>query len=103
MPVRRSTPTIPLAAMLIAAASLPAAAAESPAGRLLASNCYQCHGTNGRGPGFDELAGKSARELYKDLKEFQSGEEGDGLMAAHARGYSDAQLKAIARYLSRQR
>jgi cytochrome c553 len=103
MQLRRYAPAIPLATLLLAAAALPAAAAESPAGRLLASNCYQCHGTNGRGPGFDELAGKSARELYKDLKEFQSGEEGDGLMAAHARGYSDAQLRAISRYLARQR
>lgn len=103
MPVRRSAPPTTLAALLFAAAVLPAPAAEPPAGRLLASNCYQCHGTNGRGPGFDELAGKSARELYKDLKEFQSGQEGDGLMAAHARGYTDAQFQAIARFLSRQR
>ncbi|MCP5271013.1 MAG: c-type cytochrome [Burkholderiaceae bacterium] len=103
MPIRRSHTPSALAALLVAAAAWPATAAESPAGRLLASNCYQCHGTNGRGPGFDDIAGKSARELYKDLKEFQSGEEGDGLMAAHARGYTDAQLMAIARYLARQR
>ena len=94
-----------LAILATACTLLPMAtlAAAPPAGRLLASNCYQCHGTNGRGPGFDDIAGKSARELYKDLKEFQSGEEGDGLMAAHARGYTDAQLMAIARYLARQR
>ena len=47
--------------------------------------------------------GKSARDLFQKLKEFQSGEEGDGLMAAHARGYTDAQLRALARYLARQR
>lgn len=74
-----------------------------PTGRLLASNCFQCHGTNGRGPGFDKLAGKSATELYKEMKEFQSGEEGDGLMARHANGYTDAQLRALSQYLSRQR
>ena len=87
----------------VALATVPATAQTVPAGRLLASNCFQCHGTNGRGPGFDELAGKSARELFKDLKEFQSGEEGNGLMAAHARGYTDAQLHALSRYLARQR
>lgn len=92
-----------LGAVGLALLPFTAPAAEPPAGRLLASNCYQCHGTNGRGPGFDELAGKSSRELYKELKEFQSGEEGNGLMAAHARGYTDAQLQAIARFLSRQR
>jgi sulfide dehydrogenase cytochrome subunit len=69
-------------------------------GRLLASNCFQCHGTNGNG-GFDKLAGKSASELYGELREFASGkEDADGIMAAHAMGFSDDQLKAIANYFS---
>ena len=74
-----------------------------PAGRLLASNCFQCHGTNGRGPGFDSLAGKAASEIYKDLKEFQSGKEGNGIMAKHAMGYTDAQLLSLSSWLSTQR
>ena len=74
-----------------------------PAGRLLASNCFQCHGTNGKGPGFDTLAGKSANELYQDLKEFQSGKEGNGIMAKHAMGFTDAQLLSISNWLSTQR
>ncbi|WP_425485618.1 c-type cytochrome, partial [Hydrogenophaga aromaticivorans] len=41
----------------------------SPPGRLLASNCFQCHGTNGRGPGFERLAGESADEIYDELRE----------------------------------
>lgn len=73
------------------------------AGRLLASNCFQCHGTNGKGPGFDTLAGKSASEIYKDLKEFQSGKEGNGIMAKHAMGYTDAQLQSLAAWLAKQR
>jgi cytochrome subunit of sulfide dehydrogenase len=77
--------------------------AVSPAGRLLASNCFQCHGTNGRGPGFEKLAGKSANELYKDMKEFQSGKEGQGIMARHVMGYTDAQLRQLAQWLSTQR
>lgn len=69
-------------------------------GRLLASNCFQCHGTNGTG-GFDRLAGKSASKIYGELKEFVSGKEDpDGIMAAHAKGFSDAQLRAIAEYFS---
>lgn len=74
-----------------------------PNGRLLASNCFQCHGTNGQGPGFDKLAGKSANSIYSDLKEFQSGKEGDGIMAKHALGYTDAQLQALSQWLSTQR
>lgn len=69
-------------------------------GRLLASNCFQCHGTNGTG-GFDRLAGKSATEIYGELREFASGkEDANGIMAAHAMGFSDAQLKSIASYFA---
>lgn len=81
----------------------PTAQTAPPAGRLLASNCFQCHGTNGKGPGFDTLAGKSASEIYKDLKEFQSGKEGNGIMAKHAMGYTDAQLLSLSSWLSTQR
>lgn len=69
-------------------------------GRLLASNCFQCHGSNGRGPGFDRLAGKSAGEIYKELKEFQSGKEGNGIMARHALADTDLQLNQIAAWFA---
>lgn len=69
-------------------------------GRLLASNCFQCHGTNGAG-GFEKLAGKSANELYGELKKFSTGaEDANGIMAAHAMGFSDTQLNAIAAYFA---
>ena len=74
-----------------------------PAGRLLASNCFQCHGTNGAGPGFDKLAGKSSSELYNEMKKFQSGAEGNGIMAKHSMAYTDAQLRLLANWLSTQR
>ena len=70
-------------------------------GRLLASNCFQCHGTYGSG-GFDRISGKSETELLEELNEFLAGEEDPGgIMAAHLQGYTAAQLEAIARYLSR--
>jgi cytochrome subunit of sulfide dehydrogenase len=78
-------------------------AASPPPGRLLASNCFQCHGTNGKGRAVDSLAGKSADKLFKEMKEQQSGEEGDTIMARHAMGFSDAQLRELARWLATQR
>ncbi len=95
--------TVLLAALMAGQSPAQAQAAVSPAGRLLASNCFQCHGTNGKGPGFDRLAGKSASELYKEMKEFQSGKEGDNIMARHVMGYTDAQLQSLAQWLSTQR
>jgi sulfide dehydrogenase cytochrome subunit len=75
-------------------------ASGQPAGRLLASNCFQCHGTNGSG-GFDRLSGKNANEIYDELREFASGQEdANGIMAAHAMGFSDAQLRSIASYFA---
>lgn len=88
---------------LLALALGSAHAQTPPAGRLLASNCFQCHGTNGKGPGFDKLAGKSANEIYKELREFRAGKEGNGIMARHAMGYTDAQLKQLAGYFATQR
>ena len=90
-------------AVLFTAGLASAQTAAAPAGRLLASNCFQCHGTNGKGPGFDDIAGKSAGEVFKKLKEFQAGKEGDGIMTRHALGYSDAQLRALDLWLSTQR
>jgi cytochrome subunit of sulfide dehydrogenase len=75
------------------------ASITSNSARLLASNCYQCHGTYGSG-GFESLAGESATELYGELKEFSASTSSNNIMAAHAAGYSDAQLRAIAVYLS---
>ena len=94
-----------LQAAVVAACFSSAAHAQTVplAGRLLASNCFQCHGTNGKGPGFDTLAGKSANEIYGELKEFQSGKEGTGIMTRHAMGYSDAQLRNLSTWLSAQR
>jgi cytochrome c553 len=87
---------------VIVTASIPAPPSPTGAlkGRLLASNCFQCHGTNGTG-GFDRLAGKSANEIYGELREFASGQQdANGIMAAHAMGFSDAQLKSIASYFA---
>ncbi len=66
-------------------------------GRLLASNCYQCHGTYGSG-GFDRIMGKS--DMLNELREYAASTKTDDIMAAHVQGYTDAQLQAIATYLA---
>lgn len=78
------------------------AAAEPPApGRLLASQCAQCHGTNGSG-GFEELAGESARELYDELIEMKYRRGTESIMDLAARAYSDAELRLIADWFASQ-
>ena len=100
--IKRFRVLIPLV-VVVAGASTAAQAQVGQAGRLLASNCFQCHGTNGKGPGFDNINGKSVGEIYKKLKEFQAGKEGNGIMAKHSMGYTDAQMVALDKWLSTQR
>lgn len=75
--------------------------AVPPAGQLLASNCFQCHGYNGKSTiGFERLSGESASEIYNELREMRT-KGSPGMMEMHARGYSDAQVRLIADYLSK--
>lgn len=62
-------------------------------GRLLASNCFQCHGTGGMG-GFDAIRGDAA-----EVRDYLTKPASSDIMAAHAQGYTSAQLDAIIAYL----
>lgn len=99
---RKTIGGLAAAATLLA---LPASAQTTTApsdGRLLASNCFQCHGTDGRA-GFEQINGKSSTEIYSKLKEMQRKQPGTddyNIMFPHARGYTDAQLLKISQYLS---
>jgi cytochrome subunit of sulfide dehydrogenase len=88
-----------LRAALAGFALLIATSVQAEPGRLLASQCAQCHGTNGAGPGFDEIAGKSASELFHELIEMKY-RPIEGIMDRQARGYTDDQLGLIASFLS---
>lgn len=78
------------------------AQAQPPAGRLLASQCAQCHGTNGAGPGFDEIAGESANEIYGEMLEMKNSSRIESIMDRQAHGYTNAQIQLIANYLASQ-
>lgn len=94
---------ITLACLGSATAGAQQAGTPPPPGRLLASNCFQCHGTDGRGDGtFERLAGKSASDIYGELREMRAENKRGEIMTIHALGYTDAQLRAIADYFSKQ-
>lgn len=70
-------------------------------GRLLASNCFQCHGTDGRPvAGLANLAGESASSLYYKMLELRQKTKEDSIMNAHVRGYTDQQLWELSVYFS---
>ncbi len=73
-------------------------------GRLLASNCFQCHGPNGRSVAdIDKLAGESVNEIVKELTEMRTKANEGGIMRPHAMAYTDAQIQLIADFFAQQR
>jgi len=79
--------------------SLKAGAIDLP-GRVLASNCFQCHGTNGYG--YEHLAGEDASGIISELNEMKAKDPRKNIMNAHARAYTAEEIKIIANYISNQ-
>lgn len=84
-------------------------------GRLLASNCTQCHATNAlpKASGYDSLVGKSYYDIYGELKDLAQkfnttthtcteSDPKDCLMAVYAKPYTDQEMQDIAWYLSQK-
>ena len=78
----------------------------SPAGvRSLAANCAACHGTNGqpaKGSTLAGLAGKPRNELLTAMTQFKEGKKPATLMHQLSKGYTDAELEALADFFSKQ-
>lgn len=97
-----------------AAPAAPAPAAAAPAAAVVAtpapptpaavknmvSNCFSCHGTDGRSAGsIPSLTGINAQQALVVLQGFKSGALPSTVMTRHAKGYTDAELEAIANYI----
>ena len=99
------------AAMAIALASGSAtvvlggeAGVSANAGRDIAANCANCHGTDGRSRGaIPVLAGQDKAYLIEQLKDFRDGKRPSTIMQQLAKGYTDAQIEAAAAYLAAQK
>jgi cytochrome subunit of sulfide dehydrogenase len=68
-----------------------------PTGRLLSSNCMQCHGTNGMNGSFNQLAGIPFESMMEKMHDQQTH---SSIMGAQARGYTDDELQRIATYFA---
>ena len=73
-------------------------AADTGIDRLLAAQCAQCHGTEGRAVGdMDGLAGEELQDLYDHLLDFKRKDDHD-VMHFQIQGYTEEQLYRIASY-----
>jgi sulfide dehydrogenase cytochrome subunit len=80
----------------------PAAKPVSPATAAnMAHNCFACHGPQGVSPGaIPSLHVLTADNLSAQMKAFRSGERPSTVMGRHAKGYTDAEIEALAHYIA---
>ncbi len=72
--------------------------------RSWAAGCANCHGTNGRAePGNESLAGANKDEMVKKMLDFKAGRKPATIMHQLSKGYTDAQIVAIAGYFAAQK
>ena len=105
MVATRAGVTLALATVVSACAvAQEAPTPQSLRARSLAANCAACHGTRGRptaGSSVAGLAGRSAAEIADVMAQFKEGKRNPTVMHQIAKGYSEAEIHAIANYFSR--
>ena len=87
-------------------AALPAAA-QDVQGRNLAAGCAICHGTEGRPAAKDSplipLAGLPRDHIATQMRAFRDGKRPATVMHQIAKGYTDAQIDALAGWFAAQK
>lgn len=91
------------AAALIAVALTSPAAAQAPNAALVAANCAVCHGQGGGGAGdVPSLAKSSAAQIAENMRAMRDGKKPSTIMSRIAKGYTDAQIDAVANQLGKK-
>jgi len=92
-----------VAAVAIAAAALAngPVRAEMASGEVLANTCFSCHGTDGKSVGdMPTIAGKSRKFIIAKLEDYKSGKIPATVMKRIVKGFSDAEIIALAKFFS---
>lgn len=71
-------------------------------GEMFATTCFQCHGSEGKYAGgtIPPLAGYPRDVMVQQLKDFKYGKRPATIMDRHMKGYTDAEIEAIADYIA---
>ncbi len=77
------------------------AQAGMASGAVLTNTCFSCHGTDGKSVGdMPTIAGKSEDFITQKLKAFKSGELEATVMNRIAKGFTDDEIAALAKFFS---
>jgi cytochrome c553 len=92
------------ACLAVAPLAVSAQAPTAQQTRDYAASCAICHGTNGvSAGGMPVLAGQSKETLARHLRDFRDGKRPATIMHQIAKGYSDAQIDALAGFFAAQK
>ena len=95
---------LPALALAAACAGAAAQTPDADPGRGLAAACATCHGTNGSNAGgLPDLAGQPRGRLAQQLRDFRSGNKPATIMHQISKGYTDAQIDALAGFFASQK
>jgi sulfide dehydrogenase cytochrome subunit len=90
---------VPAATVLLSVTAALAGALDPPVG---ASACSGCHPASSAA-GVPALAGRDAQEIVTQMRAFRSGQRDATVMDRIAKGYSEAEIEAIAAWHQAQR
>ncbi|MGE5477960.1 MAG: c-type cytochrome [Bacteroidales bacterium] len=97
---------LPIALGLVLAAPALAADPSAPvsgSAAFLASNCFNCHGTDGKTTqAIPPLAGLEAGYIAEALKEYKDGSREATIMHQLAKGYTEEEIALISKYFATQ-
>ena len=90
-----------MAAIAVVGVCPDAARAQNADPRLLALSCAGCHGPDGRSPGtIPSINGRSQAAIAEALRGFRADRRPSTVMGRIAKGYSDAEIDAVAREIA---
>ena len=93
---------IPAVALMALALAGPASA-QSVNAALVAANCAVCHGQGGAGAGdLPALNNSSSAQIAENMKAMRDGKKPSTIMGRIAKGYTDAQIDAVANQLGKK-
>jgi cytochrome subunit of sulfide dehydrogenase len=91
----------PAATVLLSMTAALAGSLDPPAG---ASACSGCHpASSGAETSVPALAGRDAQEIVTQMRAFRSGQRDATVMDRIAKGYSEAEIEAIANWYQAER
>lgn len=95
---------IALASLSLSVAGNALAAGNAAAGKAKSQVCAACHGADGNSmsPDFPKIAGQHEEYLYKQLKQYKSGDRANAIMAGQVAGLSDQDMRDLAAFYASQ-